>query len=85
MSSLDSNASFRRKLSKREKKQLKKQEKLSRMKSENGDIHENDGIGEKLYNGKNFALQIVFHLVKIVFFSSFSSRTTWNFFYSIDI
>lgn len=49
--SLDSNASFRRKLSKREKKQLKKQEKLSRMKSENGDIHNNDGVAEKLYTG----------------------------------
>lgn len=52
MSSIDSNASFRRKLSKREKKQLKKQEKLSRMKSENGDVHDNDGVAEKLYNGK---------------------------------
>ncbi|XP_044268481.1 afadin isoform X2 [Tribolium madens] len=47
--SLDSNASFRRKLSKREKKQLKKQEKLSRMKSENGDINDKDGVAEKLY------------------------------------
>lgn len=49
--SLDSNASFRRKLSKREKKQLKKQEKLSRMKSENGDINDKDGVAEKLYTG----------------------------------
>ncbi|CAH1117411.1 unnamed protein product [Phaedon cochleariae] len=48
MGSMDSNASFRRKLSKREKKQLKKQEKLSRMKSENGDIND-DGVAEKLY------------------------------------
>ncbi|XP_044753064.1 afadin isoform X2 [Coccinella septempunctata] len=48
--SIDSNASFRRKLSKREKKQLKKQEKLSRMKSENGDINDKqDGVAEKLY------------------------------------
>lgn len=47
----DSNASFRRKLSKREKKQLKKQEKLSRMKSENGD-EKHDGVAEKLYTGK---------------------------------
>lgn len=48
--SMDSNASFRRKLSKREKKQLKKQEKLSRMKSENGDINnKQDGVAEKLY------------------------------------
>ncbi|XP_076271114.1 adherens junction formation factor afadin isoform X9 [Rhynchophorus ferrugineus] len=51
MGSLDSNASFRRKLSKREKKQLKKQEKLSRMKSENGDINGGqDNVTEKLYN-----------------------------------
>nr|CAI5852288.1 unnamed protein product [Callosobruchus analis] len=49
MGSIDSNASFRRKLSKREKKQLKKQEKLSRMKSENGDINEKDSVAEKLY------------------------------------
>ncbi|XP_049822750.1 afadin isoform X1 [Aethina tumida] len=46
---IDSNASFRRKLSKREKKQLKKQEKLSRMKSENGDVNDKDGVAEKLY------------------------------------
>lgn len=52
--SIDSNASFRRKLSKREKKQLKKQEKLSRMKSENGDINDKDGVAEKLYNGESF-------------------------------
>lgn len=52
MSSMDSNASFRRKLSKREKKQLKKQEKLSRLKSENGDVNDKDGVAEKLYNGK---------------------------------
>lgn len=52
MGSLDSNASFRRKLSKREKKQLKKQEKLSRMKSENGDINGGqDNVTEKLYHG----------------------------------
>ncbi|XP_060518746.1 uncharacterized protein LOC132697342 isoform X2 [Cylas formicarius] len=49
--SMESNASFRRKLSKREKKQLKKQEKLSRMKSENGDINNaQDNVTEKLYN-----------------------------------
>ncbi|XP_025829531.1 afadin isoform X10 [Agrilus planipennis] len=47
----DSNASFRRKLSKREKKQLKKQEKLLRMKSENGSAKEKgDGVAEKLYS-----------------------------------
>ncbi|XP_050309768.1 afadin isoform X3 [Anthonomus grandis grandis] len=51
MGSLDSNASFRRKLSKREKKQLKKQEKLSRMKSENGDLNgDADNVTEKLYH-----------------------------------
>ncbi|XP_057667342.1 afadin isoform X4 [Diorhabda carinulata] len=49
MGSLDSNASFRRKLSKRDKKQLKKQEKMSKMKLENGDAHDNDGVAEKLY------------------------------------
>ncbi|KAK9503297.1 hypothetical protein O3M35_011898 [Rhynocoris fuscipes] len=45
-------SSFRRKLSKREKKQLKKQEKLNRMKSSGG-IPANDendsGVAEKLY------------------------------------
>lgn len=48
----ESNSSFRRKLSKREKKQLKKQEKLSRLKSENEDGSEKqDGVAEKLYTG----------------------------------
>lgn len=42
-------SSFRRKLSKREKKQLKKQEKLKRMKS-NGDAEEGS-VAEKLYTG----------------------------------
>lgn len=47
-------SSFRRKLSKREKKQLKKQEKLNRMKSSGGIANdENDaGVAEKLYTGK---------------------------------
>lgn len=49
--SMDANASFRRKLSKREKKQLKKQEKLSRMKSDIGDATDADGVAEKLYTG----------------------------------
>ncbi|XP_074039626.1 adherens junction formation factor afadin isoform X2 [Leptinotarsa decemlineata] len=49
MGSIDSNASFRRKLSKREKKQLKKQEKMSRIKLENGDNQDQDGVAEKLY------------------------------------
>ena len=47
----DSNASFKRKLSKREKKQLKKQEKLSRLRSENGE-KDKDGVAEKLYTGE---------------------------------
>lgn len=62
MGSLDSNASFRRKLSKREKKQLKKQEKLSRMKSENLDVN-GDNVAEKLYTGiliKAMTLKIFF-------------------------
>lgn len=63
ITSVDSNASFRRKLSKREKKQLKKQEKLSRMKSENGDVNENDGVAEKLYNGEiNFILRLLLNV-----------------------
>lgn len=47
-------SSFRRKLSKREKKQLKKQEKLNRLKSTGGlPNDENDsGVAEKLYTGK---------------------------------
>ena len=45
-------SSFRRKLSKREKKQLKKQEKLNRMKSAGLTNDENDaGVAEKLYTG----------------------------------
>ena len=48
--------SFKRKLSKREKKQLKKQEKLNKMKAaENGgNGHEagNEGVAEKLYTGR---------------------------------
>lgn len=42
------NASFRRKLSKREKKHWKKQEKLNRMKG--GD--KQDGVADKLYTGQ---------------------------------
>lgn len=48
-------SSFRRKLSKREKKQIKKQEKLSRMKSlehdENTIPVDQNGVAEKLYTG----------------------------------
>lgn len=67
MGSLDSNASFRRKLSKREKKQLKKQEKLSRMKSENLDVN-GDNVAEKLYTGiliNARALMIFLHVLLI--------------------
>ena len=42
-------SSFRRKLSKREKKQMKKQEKLNRLKS-SGDADEGS-VAEKLYTG----------------------------------
>ena len=45
-------SSFQRKLSKREKKQLKKQEKLNRIKTNNGANDENDArVAEKLYSG----------------------------------
>lgn len=48
-------SSFRRKLSKREKKQIKKQEKLSRLKSleqdENTAPGDQNGVAEKLYTG----------------------------------
>jgi len=48
-------SSFRRKLSKREKKQIKKQEKLSRLKSleqdENAVPGDQNGVAEKLYTG----------------------------------
>ena len=51
----ESGSSFRRKLSKREKKQLKKQEKLNRVKSTGSSTtvtDENDsGVAEKLYTG----------------------------------
>lgn len=53
----DSHASFRRKLSKREKKQLKKQEKVSRLRNENGDVNDQkDGVAEKLYTGNLLSL-----------------------------
>lgn len=48
-------SSFRRKLSKREKKQMKKQEKLSHLKSleqdENAAPVDQNGVAEKLYTG----------------------------------
>lgn len=46
-------SSFRRKLSKREKKQLKKQEKMNRIQSRGGAPNdENDAkVAEKLYSG----------------------------------
>jgi len=42
--------SFKRKLSKREKKQLKKQEKINKQKEKDGGKQE--GVAEKLYTGK---------------------------------
>lgn len=49
----ESASSFKRKLSKREKKQLKKQEKLNRVKSTGGvPPDESDSVAEKLYTGK---------------------------------
>lgn len=49
----EAGSSFKRKLSKREKKQLKKQEKLNRAKSHGlSSNDENDaGVAEKLYTG----------------------------------
>lgn len=51
----EAGSSFKRKLSKREKKQLKKQEKLNRAKSHGlSPNDENDaGVAEKLYTGLN--------------------------------
>jgi hypothetical protein len=51
-------SSFRRKLSKREKKQMKKQEKLGRLKSageqdENAAPVDQNGVAEKLYTGES--------------------------------
>ena len=55
-------SSFRRKLSKREKKQMKKQEKLSRLKSTNNSTEQDEntapvdqnGVAEKLYTGNTY-------------------------------
>lgn len=50
-------SSFRRKLSKREKKQMKKQEKLGRLKSleqdENAVPVDQNGVADQLYTGKS--------------------------------
>lgn len=59
-------SSFRRKLSKREKKQMKKQEKLSRLKSagaaseqdENAAPLDQNGVAEKLYTGESCILSL---------------------------
>lgn len=59
----DEGSSFKRKLSKREKKQLKKQEKLNRIKSAGNGItqDENDsGVAEKLYTGITKSLKSYF-------------------------
>lgn len=58
--------SFRRKLSKREKKQMKKQEKLSRLKTSDTDdssvIVDQNGVAEMLYTGKIYNyLQLYYH------------------------
>lgn len=66
--------SFRRKLSKREKKQIKKQEKLSRLKNsinevqdENAAPVDQNGVAEKLYTGDfsfyEFLLIIIIFLI----------------------
>ena len=48
----DGSSSFKRKLSKREKKQLKRQEKLNKIKTNALANNENDsGVAEKLYTG----------------------------------
>ena len=48
---------FKRKLSKREKKELKKAEKAAKAAEKmNGDKDKDEGVAEKLYTGKNFAL-----------------------------
>lgn len=63
----EAGSSFKRKLSKREKKQLKKQEKLNRAKSHGlSPNDENDaGVAEKLYTGlipKHFDNIVIFEL-----------------------
>ena len=54
---------FKRKLSKREKKELKKQEKLNKVKNkENSNkgigAQNEEGVAEKLYTGKNFYIEL---------------------------
>lgn len=70
--------SFRRKLSKREKKQMKKQEKLSRLKSagETEDTTltlDQNGVAEKLYTGSSIFLLtskiLPTNCLQIIFFS----------------
>lgn len=84
ITSVDSNASFRRKLSKREKKQLKKQEKLSRLKSENGDVNDNDGVAEKLYTGKKNFINIIVECTNFVYNFCFSELPETSFTRSIS-
>ena len=55
--------SFKRKLSKREKKQLKKQEKINKLKdkeNQNKTGGEDGGVAEKLYTGKKEKPKIPF-------------------------
>lgn len=64
----EAGSSFKRKLSKREKKQIKKQEKLSRIKSSGGGVspEENDsGVAEKLYTGINNNTMIDIYLSNV--------------------
>ena len=54
---------FKRKLSKREKKELKKQEKLNKVKNkENSNkgigAQNEEGVAEKLYTGKHFYIEL---------------------------
>lgn len=52
---------FKRKLSKREKKELKKKEKLSRLKSDTND--ENRPVAEKLYTGTLFIIFNIYNFI----------------------
>lgn len=64
----EAGSSFKRKLSKREKKQLKKQEKLNRAKSHGlSPNDENDaGVAEKLYTGIILKLFLIIELYKLI-------------------
>lgn len=57
ISSEKGDQNFKRKLSKREKKELKKKEKLSRLKSDTND--ENRPVAEKLYTGQKYFICVI--------------------------